>query len=196
MTKAERRALKATNHSGESTVITVLKKVIKDIQTKCDLDPERMQSSMVSAMTDKEYGAVNGLVNIIVAKAMFPADRGDYGNLANNQVIVSEMLDIHLLNKVKQARGFHSFADDSGKVIVGQKPNYEDYEDYTNIFIAELAKAHKIDLPEDFDVQLLVTDEAWNKTEATRLELAREESETIKSAVAANKELMKQLANA
>lgn len=189
MSRAElRRKLNA-----ENTVAKLLVNKIKELGKLCDLDPERLDSSISSTLTS-EYGRINALVNVLVSKIYFPADRGDYANLATNQVLLAETYNISNIEKIKQARGHHSFASPEGIVIKGRQPDHSAYEDYVNCLLLDLAEEAGIELPEDFDIKLAFTTEEWEAREVRELAKAQEEATATLKAIADSKELMNQLA--
>lgn len=189
MSRAElRRKLNA-----ENTVAKLLVNKIKELGKLCDLDPERLDLSISSTLTS-EYGRINALVNVLVSKIYFPADRGDYANLATNQVLLAETYNISIMEKIKQARGHHSFASPEGVVIKGRLPDHSAYEDYVNCLLLDFAEEANIELPEDFDIKLAFTTAEWEAREVRELAKAEEEASAILKAIADSRELMEQLA--
>ena len=184
-----RKALKA-----EETIAKLLIQRIKDLGKLCDLDPERLDQSISSTLSS-EYGRINALVNVLVSKIYFPADRGDYANLASNQVLLSEKYNISTIEKIKSARGFHSFSSPEGQVILGKTPDFQSYEDYVNCLLLDLAEEAKIKLPNSFDIKLAFTEDEWLIREDRELSKATEEADAITKAIAQSKALMSQLAN-
>ena len=178
--------------NAENTIAKLLTSRIKDLGKVCDLDPERLDNSISSTLTS-EYGRINALVNVLVSKIYFPADRGDYANLSANQVLLSEQYNISIIEKIKQARGYHSFASQEGIVVKGKAPNHDMYEDYVNCLLLDLAEEAGIELPEDFNVTLAFTTDEWQAREEREYQLAVEEAEAITKAIAESKELMEQL---
>ena len=184
-----RKQLKA-----EETIAKLLIQRIKDLGKLCDLDPERLDQSISSTLSS-EYGRINALVNVLVSKIYFPADRCDYDNLASKQVILRAKYNISTIEKIKSARGFHSFSSPEGQVILGKTPDFQAYEDYVNCLLLDLAEESGIELPEDFDIKLAFTEDEWKTREDREYSKATEEAEAITKAIAQSKALMSQLAN-
>lgn len=188
MSRAQLRA----QFRAQETVAKLLIGKIKELGKLCDLDPERLDNSISSTLSS-EYGRINALVNVLVSKIYFPADRGDYQNLASNQVLLSERYNISIVEQIKQARGYHSFASPEGQVIKGKAPNHDAYQDFVNILLIELAEEAGIDLPEDFDVKLNFTMDEWEAREAREFAKATEEATATLKAIEQSKALMEQL---
>lgn len=190
-TKRAKAMLLLKGAKTEGAVTKLLTARIKQLGKECDLDPERLDKSIASAISS-EYGRTNALVNTLVSKVYFPADRGDYSNLAANQVLMTERFNFSLIEQIKNHRGYHSFCAEDGTVISGKMPNFEQYSLYVNALILDLADEAKINLPEDFDVKLLITEDQWKAREAQSLVIAKEEGAQIKAAIERSKALMQQ----
>lgn len=175
----------------ENIVTNLLTTRIKQLGKECDLDPEKLDKSIAAAISS-EYGRTNALVNTLVSKVYFPADRGDYSNLAANQVLMTERFNFSLVEQIKNHRGYHSFRTEDGTVILGKMPNFEEYSLYVNALIMDLAEEAKVELPEDFDVKLLITEDQWKARETQALSIAKEEAAQIKAAIERSKALMQQ----
>lgn len=117
----------------------VLKTLLKNITSTLDLDEERMAKRIDSA-TRSEYGAINGLVNLVASVANWPVESGDGALVSTNRIILEDKfnLDLVMLDDIRQFRGFHSFVTDDIEIINGVEPDYENYTDYCEIFLDEL----------------------------------------------------------
>lgn len=130
---------KKANIQSNREASKVLKKLLKDITNTLDLDEERMAKRIDSA-TRSEYGAINGLVNLVASVANWPVENGDGALVSTNRLILEDKfnLDLVMLDDIRAYRGFHSFVTDDIEIINGQEPQYEDYTDYCEIFLEEL----------------------------------------------------------
>lgn len=130
---------KKANIQSNREASKVLKKLLKDITNTLDLDEERMAKRIDSA-TRSEYGAINGLVNLVASVANWPVENGDGAFVSTNRLILEDKfnLDLVMLDDIRAYRGFHSFVTDDIEIINGQEPQYEDYTDYCEIFLEEL----------------------------------------------------------
>ena len=132
--QATRERIKA-----ERATRTTLVKLINDITDELSLDEDKMSKRIDSAL-DSEYGAINGLVNLVVAIAKWPVDFGDGANVGTNRRILESKfnLDLVMLSELAQLRGYHSFVTDDLDIIEGKEPDYINYGDYCEIFLEDL----------------------------------------------------------
>lgn len=186
MTKTNKEAMK-TQLKAETAMVDLLTTTIRRLGKECNLDPERLQTAMSGR---SEYGTINKLVNLLASKVMFPADKGDYANLAHNQSIVEKMFNTYLLEKIKNARGYHSFSTDEGIIIDGKPPKFEDYEILVNIFLEDLASENKLKLPKNFELKLELSLEAWHKAEEVERAKAEVTAQLIKDAIARTTDML------
>lgn len=132
--QAKREQIQANREASK-----VLKKLIKDITNSLSLDEDRMAKRIDSA-TRSEYGAINGLVNLVASVANWPVENGDGSLVSTNRLVLEEKfnLDLVMLDDIRAFRGYHSFVTDELEIINGIEPQYEDYTDYCEIFLEEL----------------------------------------------------------
>ena len=135
MTLAERRQMIAVDRKA----LTVLKGTIDKIVKTLDLDDERIIKRVDNALRS-EYGAVNGVINLLASIANWPVEPNDGAQVATNRQILANKLnlDLMLLEEIRASRGYHTFVSDDMKIINGQAPDYETYSQLCQIFIEEL----------------------------------------------------------
>jgi hypothetical protein len=116
-----------------------LKQLVNNITSTLDLDEDRMAKRIDAAMKS-EYGAVNGMINLVVAISNWPVEAGDGANVALNRRILEDKfnLDLLLMEDIGSFRGYHSFATDTLEIKEGKEPDYQNYADYCRIFLEEL----------------------------------------------------------
>ncbi len=152
-------------------VTTGLKDLINNITKEIHLDKDNMAKRIDSAMRS-EYGAINGLINLLVAIGNWPAERGDGASVATNRVILEQKfkLDLMLLAEIAEYRGFHTFVSSELSIIEGREPQYVAYRDYTTVLLEELLgdSAKKINKPE-------LLPQRWQLAEAKAITTAETE---------------------
>ena len=165
---SKREHIKANRETKDKLI-----KLINSITDELNLDEDRMAKRIDSALRS-EYGPINGLINLVVAIAQWPAEPGDGAMVASNRLALESKfgLDLLLLDDIKQFRGFHSFVSNDLEVIEGQEPKFEDYTDYCHIFLEDLgAVAYKATIEPN----------TWRRREV----VAREKAELEKAKLSA-----------
>ena len=132
--------------------------LIKNITNDLSLDEDRMAKRVDSAIKS-EYGAINGLVNLVASIANWPVENGDGSLVSTNRMILEDKfnLDLVMLDDIRRFRGFHSFVTDDIEIIDGAQPDFENYTDYCQIFLEELGV--KSNRP-------TINQQAWERAEA------------------------------
>lgn len=137
MTLAQRRELIGK----QAGLIKALVKQINQITASLDLDDERMARRIDSAMKS-EYGAINGLINLVASLAHWPADVGNGMDVPTNRTTLANAgFDLVLLEQIRQSRGYHTFISDELKIIDGVEPDYETYSQLCTIYLESILNA-------------------------------------------------------
>lgn len=144
---ATKRETIASNRATLKSLTSLINAIVKELA----LDDERMAKRMDAALRS-EYGPINGMVNLVVSISNWPAEPGDGSMISVNRQILTEKfgLDLLLLDDIKTFKGYHTFVSSELEVIEGVAPQYEDYADYCQIFLEELAEialANKLNKP-------------------------------------------------
>lgn len=144
---ATKRETIAANRATLKSLTGLINAIVKELA----LDDERMAKRMDAALRS-EYGPINGMVNLVVSISNWPAEPGDGSMISVNRQILTEKfgLDLLLLDDIKTFKGYHTFVSSELEVIEGVAPQYEDYADYCQIFLEELAEialASKLNKP-------------------------------------------------
>jgi hypothetical protein len=161
----------------EQVAVTALTAKIKEIAKVLDLDEERVLKRIDNA-TSSEYGATNGLINLVASIANWPVEQGDGANVSTNRAILADKIGLNLvlLAEIKSLRGYHTFISDDLTKIAGVEPDYEAYQQYCQIFLEDiLADATKsIDNIDEVLEQITgkLTSEKWTKAEAKAIRSA------------------------
>lgn len=176
---------KKANIQSNREASKVLKKLLKDITNTLDLDEERMAKRIDSA-TRSEYGAINGLVNLVASVANWPVENGDGALVSTNRLILEDKfnLDLVMLDDIRAYRGFHSFVTDDIEIINGQEPQYEDYTDYCEIFLEELGVK---------STRPTICPDRWNTAETRAIAKAKTDQAQMLEELAFHKEHLAQL---
>lgn len=176
---------KKANIQSNREASKVLKKLLKDITNTLDLDEERMAKRIDSA-TRSEYGAINGLVNLVASVANWPVENGDGALVSTNRLILEDRfnLDLVMLDDIRAYRGFHSFVTDDIEIINGQEPQYEDYTDYCEIFLEELGVK---------STRPTICPDRWKTAETRAIAKARTDQTQMLEELAFHKEYLAQL---
>lgn len=176
---------KKANIQSNREASKVLKKLLKDITNTLDLDEERMAKRIDSA-TRSEYGAINGLVNLVASVANWPVENGDGALVSTNRLILEDKfnLDLVMLDDIRAYRGFHSFVTDDIEIINGQEPQYEDYTDYCEIFLEELGVK---------STRPTICPDRWKTAETRAIAKAKTDQTQMLEELAFHKEYLAQL---
>ena len=176
---------KKANIQSNREASKVLKKLLKDITNTLDLDEERMAKRIDSA-TRSEYGAINGLVNLVASVANWPVENGDGALVSTNRLILEDKfnLDLVMLDDIRVYRGFHSFVTDDIEIINGQEPQYEDYTDYCEIFLEELGVR---------STRPTICPDRWKTAETRAIAKAKTDQTQMLEELAFHKEYLAQL---
>ena len=176
---------KKANIQSNREASKVLKKLLKDITNTLDLDEERMAKRIDSA-TRSEYGAINGLVNLVASVANWPVENGDGALVSTNRLILEDKfnLDLVMLDDIRAYRGFHSFVTDDIEIINGQEPQYEDYTDYCEIFLEELGVR---------STRPTICPDRWKTAETRAIAKAKTDQTQMLEELAFHKEYLAQL---
>ena len=159
--------------------------LIKNIVTDLSLDEDRMAKRVDSAIKS-EYGAINGLVNLVAAISNWPVENGDGSLVSTNRMILEDKfnLDLVMLDDIRRFRGFHSFVTDDIEIIAGTEPDYENYTDYCQIFLEELGV--KSNRP-------TINPDAWARAEAKATIKATADQAQMERELAVHKAYMDEL---
>jgi len=133
---AQKRELIKANRKAKDELIKLIKSIVKDF----NLDEDSMNKRINFALSS-EYGPINGLINLVVAVAKWPAEPGDGSMVATNRQLLESKhnLDLLLLDDIDQFRGNHTFVSKQElEIIHGKEPDYENYTDYCAIFLEDL----------------------------------------------------------
>jgi len=174
---AAKRELIVANRKAKNELIKLIKSIVKDF----NLDEDGMNKRINFALSS-EYGPINGLINLVVAIAKWPAEPGDGSMVATNRQLLESKhgLDLLLLDDIDNFRGNHTFVSKQDlEIIASKEPDYENYTDYCAIFLEDLGvQSYKATIEESI----------WNYREQVAVnkadqELAekREELERYKS---------------
>lgn len=176
---------KKANIQSNREASKVLKKLLKDITNTLDLDEERM-AKRIDAATRSEYGAINGLVNLVASVANWPVENGDGALVSTNRLILEDKfnLDLVMLDDIRAYRGFHSFVTDDIEIINGQEPQYEDYTDYCEIFLEELGVR---------STRPTICPDRWKTAETRAIAKAKTDQTQMLEELAFHKEYLAQL---
>lgn len=176
---------KKANIQSNREASKVLKKLLKDITNTLDLDEERM-AKRIDAATRSEYGAINGLVNLVASVANWPVENGDGALVSTNRLILEDKfnLDLVMLDDIRTYRGFHSFVTDDIEIINGQEPQYEDYTDYCEIFLEELGVR---------STRPTICPDRWKTAETRAIAKAKTDQAQMLEELAFHKEYLAQL---
>lgn len=176
---------KKANIQSNREASKVLKKLLKDITNTLDLDEERM-TKRIDAATRSEYGAINGLVNLVASVANWPVENGDGALVSTNRLILEDKfnLDLIMLDDIRAYRGFHSFVTDDIEIINGQEPQYEDYTDYCEIFLEELGVK---------STRPTICPDRWKTAETRAIAKAKTDQTQMLEELAFHKEYLAQL---
>lgn len=176
---------KKANIQSNREASKVLKKLLKDITNTLDLDEERM-AKRIDAATRAEYGAINGLVNLVASVANWPVENGDGALVSTNRLILEDKfnLDLVMLDDIRTYRGFHSFVTDDIEIINGQEPQYEDYTDYCEIFLEELGVR---------STRPTICPDRWKTAETRAIAKAKTDQTQMLEELAFHKEYLAQL---
>ena len=176
---------KKANIQSNREASKVLKKLLKDITNTLDLDEERM-AKRIDAATRSEYGAINGLVNLVASVANWPVENGDGALVSTNRLILEDKfnLDLVMLDDIRTYRGFHSFVTDDIEIINGQEPQYEDYTDYCEIFLEELGVK---------STRPTICPDRWKTAETRAIAKAKTDQAQMQEELAFHKEYLAQL---
>ena len=169
------------NRTQEKQIITALKKNVNDIVALCGLDADKVARRMQVALKS-EYGRVNGLINLLAAICKWPAEAGDGASVSANQMLIEEKLsiDLLLLEDISTFKGFHTFHTDELEVIAGIAPQYDDYRDYSTIFLEDLG----------FDrAAATICETKWENTEKAAKRTTTKSVAELQTAVAEHKKL-------
>lgn len=167
--------------------VATLKKLIYSIVDKLDLDEDRMTARVDSAVRS-EYGATNGLINLLSAIANWPADQGDGASVSTNRKILEDdfQLDLLMLEDIRGFRGYHSFVSDDLEIIEGVMPQYEDYTDYCTILLEELGLTSN---------RPTICAESWARAETKAKERAKDDLIEKKDEIAKHKQFIADQSN-
>lgn len=137
---------------------TALTNLIKEIAVECELDMDSISKRLSSALKS-EYGAVNGLINLLTAICAWPAEQGDGSSVAINQDKIATKFNIDLvfMDDIKSVRGYHTFISNEGDLIDGKAPDYEEYTQLCQILLGELKLSECI--------KTRISQETWELTE-------------------------------
>lgn len=128
------------NRKEEKAILEKLKSMLTDITDLCSLDDERMAKRIQVALKS-EYGRINGMINLLASVSKWPAEQGDGASVALNQALIEKDLgiDLMLLEDISAFKGYHTFhSDDDLVLIAGVQPDFENYKDYSTIFLEEI----------------------------------------------------------
>lgn len=162
-----------------------LKKLLKDITSALDLDEDRMAKRIDSAVKS-EYGAINGLVNLVASVANWPVEAGDGSMVSTNRAILEDKfnLDLIMLDDIRKYRGYHSFLTDDIEIMEPQEPDYDNYTDYCSIFLEELGVTSN---------RPTICEATWQKTELREAKRAQEDKVQRLQELETHKRLMAEL---
>jgi len=163
----------------ERVMVRDLTKLVKAITKKLDLDAERMDKRLAAARKS-EYGPVHGLINLLVAIANWPAEKGDGALVTTNQSIIESEFGIDLLlcDRIKAAKGFHSFCSEDLEIINGEAPDMEAYNMYSLVLLEDL----EIDYPTDLKSRLTL--DKWTAVEKRKAEQAKADKKELEEELA------------
>lgn len=183
--KPDRLAVARETIEANREALRRLKRLVHDITVELNLDEERMAKRVDSA-TRSEYGAINGMINLVAAIAAWPAEPGDGAMVASNKLVLENKfgLDLLMLDDIRTYRGYHSFVTDNLEIISGIEPNYENYSDYCQIFLADLG----VDVHRP-----TITKEQWQRQEAVAVERAQKDLVTRQEALVKHREYLESL---
>lgn len=156
-----------------------LEEVYEDLHL--DLD---MLNRKIAATRRSEYGRVPALINILSATYAWPiSDSSEAANIPQYQEQIAELLhlDGDVLLDLKDAKGYHSFLDDSFETVHAIEPDYEEY----NYYILTVADALAIPY-----VDSKISAETWKKNEDKALHKIVIEQEEAASALARHAQLL------
>lgn len=184
----ERLEAKRAKITADREAIKALKTLIKNIVATLDLDEDRMAKRVDSAIRS-EYGAVNGLVNLVAAIANWPVESGDGSMVSLNRQTLEDKfnLDLVMLDDIRKFRGFHSFVTDDIEIMEGVEPQYEDYTDYCAIFLEELGVTSN---------RPTICEATWLAAEQRASKKAKEDQAQMKQELEIHKQYMEELEEA
>lgn len=185
MSNKERIAAKKAQIDSNREALKALKNILNKMTAEFSLDEDRM-AKRIDAALRSEYGAINGMINLIAAVASWPAEQGDGSMVSTNRQILDEKfdLDLMMLEDIRKFKGYHSFVADSDEIeiIDGVIPDYENYTDYCEIFLETLEVSAN---------RPTICSDTWNRLEAKAkvnaaidMELMKEELEKHKEFIA------------
>lgn len=177
---AEKRALIEANRNA----VKALKDLIGRIVADFSLDEDRMAKRIDSA-SRSEYGAINGLVNLVASIANWPVEQGDGSMVSTNRQLLEIKfdLDLMLLDDIRTYRGFHSFVTDELVIIAGVEPQYENYTDYCEIFLEDLGVTSN---------RPTIDADKWNRAEVKAKERAEIDLDTMRAELELHKAFLAQ----
>lgn len=166
----------------EKAIITQLKKQVWDIVDLCGLDEERT-ARRIQAATRSEYGRINGMINLVAAICKWPAEQGDGASVTDNQALIEKELnvDLMLLEDISMYKGYHTFHTDELEVIDGVEPDYDNYRDYSTIYLQEIGFER---------VAAEIAPRTWAKKEAATIAKVKEDVTELRAAVERHKSLI------
>ena len=182
MTLAQRRQLIGK----QAGLIKALVKQINQITASLDLDDERMARRIDSAMKS-EYGAINGLINLVASLAHWPADVGNGMDVPTNRTTLANAgFDLVLLEQIRQSRGYHTFISDELKIIDGVEPEYETYSQLCAIYLEAITNEE-----DDTLINITSIDQVkWDKREQIEINAAKLELELKEAELEMHKQLI------
>lgn len=176
----------------QNTLYNLVLDKIHEIVKVCNLDPEKMEAS-IGSTDSSEYGHLFSLVNLLVSKAIFPADKGDYASINENKAEVRKIVDMNLLLEIKETRGHGAFCTAEGQYIAPVAPDFVQYPKKVGVLLINLANEAGVELDENTEINFRLDESKWNQIQNSKIKAAKEEEALIKSAIEANKQLMQEL---
>ena len=178
MERIERIAKVKATRAQEKEILAALKKKVNGIVDECGLDEEAMARRVQNAVqgkTAKEYGRINGMINLLAAVCKWPAEQGDGASVSANQLAIESELnvDLMLLEDISTYKGYHSFCTEDLTIIDGVEPQYEQYSDHCSILLEDLG----------FDrAATEIVPSRWASLESIAVKHAKEERVTLTEA--------------
>lgn len=176
-----------TDIKSNREAVAKLKKLIYDITDELSLDEDKMTKRVDSAVKS-EYGAINGLINLLSAIANWPADQGNGSDVSENRKILEEkfQLDLLHLEDIRTFRGYHSFVTDELEIVDGVEPMYAEYTGYCQIFLEELGLE---------STKPTIDEAKWDKAEIKAIDRAKDDLVTRKAEIETHRKLIAEQIN-
>ena len=174
----------AINDALRRESIKALTAKLEDVYDALNLDHDMLHRK-IAASRRSEYGRVPALINIIAATYAWPiADNSrasDITALQEDMLDELEGLDGDVLLDLKEAKGYHSFLDETFETVDGIEPDYKEYE----YFVLTVADALQLPF-----VDNKITEQLWHKNENKALAKISIDQEQAADALARHQDLL------